>query len=84
MLCYSFRFKNNKSVECTVIGVKLEVLSFPYKALAELADGPAIGVCLLEQRLIEGVFYLTLGFNLLAGTSPLLGIMDVDDFTAFP
>ena len=39
-------FKNHQSAKRSVIGIKLKVLPFPYKALTSFVNGLTIGVCL--------------------------------------
>lgn len=54
----AFCLKDDKSLELSLIGVELEVLSFPDKALALLVYRVAIRIGLREQRLVESVAYL--------------------------
>ena len=64
----------------TVIGIEFEELTFPDKTLAHLVDGGAIGVGLLQERLIKVVIHLTLSDKFFSIGEFLLGEVHIHIF----
>ena len=60
--------------------VYLEILTLPDERATRLANGGTIGVCLLQERLVEGVANLTLGLQIFCSRHALLGLVDIDHF----
>ena len=81
MLSYSLGFQYHQVVNWLLEGIQLEILSLPDKALAVLADGGTIRICLLQHRFIEIGIDLTLCLNLLLIRNTLLGCMYVHIFS---
>ena len=64
----------HRRIEC----VYLEELSTPDKGATRLADGGTIRISLLQQRLVESIRYLTLGFEHFSWRDALLGFVDIN------
>ena len=80
----AFRLEYHEIVDGLVEEVYLEVLALPDERAACLADGGAIGVGLLQERLIQGVAHLALSLKHFSCRDALLGLMNVDGFTSAP
>ena len=66
-------------VHRSVEEVYLKILPLPDERAAGLTNGRAVGVCLLQQGLVEGVADLALCLQILCLRHTLLGLMDIDD-----
>ena len=74
----TFGFENDQSVELACVGIELKELTFVNKAAATFTDRAAVRIGLLQERLVEGVGYLSLGYQLFGRRDAFAGGVDVD------